>query len=107
MKTKIHSEHLGTLRSYIIGFVLSLLLTLLAYFVVEQKLFSHWHTILVLSTTALLQALAQLIFFLHLGQEKSPFWNLQTFLFMLGVLLILVLGTLWIMYNLDYYMMVK
>lgn len=105
MKHKIYTEHLGSLNGYLFGFFISLFLTLSSYFLVTERMLQPWHTKLVISALALAQALVQLVFFLHMGQEKSPYWNLQTFLFMLGVLLIIVLGTLWIMYNLDYQMM--
>lgn len=107
MKNTVHTESYGSLKSYIIGFVLSLLLTFIAFFLVTEKWLTTWHTTLILSALAIVQAFVQLVFFLHLGQEKSPYWNLQTFLFMLGVLAIIVLGSLWIMYNLDYHMMVQ
>jgi cytochrome o ubiquinol oxidase operon protein cyoD len=48
--------------------------------------------------------MVQLVFFLHLGGEGKPRWRLTAFLFMLLVLVILVFGSLWIMYNLDYHM---
>lgn len=107
MKSKAHIKTHGTLRAYIIGFVLSLLLTLTAYFLVTEKLLTSVHTAWILSILALTQALIQLIFFLHLGQEEYPYWNLQTFLFMLGVLVIIVIGTIWIINNLDYHMMAQ
>lgn len=107
MKTKTHIKEEGSLKAYLIGFVLSLLLTFSSYFLVTEKLISPAHAFWVLPALALTQAFIQLIFFLHLGQEKSPYWNLQTFLYMLGVLVIIVTGTLWIMYNLDYHMMVN
>ncbi len=49
---------------------------------------------------ALFQATVQLHYFLHLGDESKPQWNLFTFLFMLVLAFILVAGSLWIMYNL-------
>lgn len=104
MKHTIYTEHLGTLKSYTIGFIISLILTFGAYFLVTEKWLSSMTTALILAALALIQALVQLVFFLHLGQEKKPYWNLQNFLFMLGVLVIIVVGTLWIMHNLDYQM---
>jgi len=48
-----------------------------------------------------------LIFFLHLGIESKPRWNLLVFYFMVVVLAILLYGSFWIMSNLDYRMMGK
>lgn len=94
------------LYAYIIGFVLSVLFTLAAFglnFFHEQTghVFPTHETILpILIALALLQLVVQLVFFLHLGHEKGPRWNLLTFLFAALVVGILVGGTLWIMQHL-------
>lgn len=95
----------GAFRSYLIGFLLSILLTLVAYFMVVEHAFSH--RILVFTTIGLgiVQMFIQLLFFLHLGQESKPYWNCQLFFFMLTILVILVVGSLWIMQNLNYNVM--
>lgn len=92
-------------NSYVGGFLLSISLTLMAYFFVIEKVLSGWLLTLSLAAFAFLQVCVQLFFFLHLGEEKSPYLNLMAFLFMLLMVLILVIGTLWIMYNLDYRML--
>lgn len=97
----------GTLSSYLLGFVLSLLLTGTAYIVVTRHLFDGAGLVLVVIVLALVQALTQLLLFLHLGQETKPRWKLGVFLFMLLVLIILVGGSLWIMQNLNYNMVMS
>ena len=52
-----------------------------------------------------MQAIVQLIFFLHIGQEAKPHWETVVFCFTVLVLLIIVIGSLWIMYDLDYRLM--
>jgi cytochrome o ubiquinol oxidase operon protein cyoD len=47
----------------------------------------------------------QVVFFFNLNDEKKPKWNTMAFLFMMLIVLIVVLGSLWIMTNLDYNMM--
>ncbi|HUC20924.1 MAG TPA: cytochrome o ubiquinol oxidase subunit IV [Candidatus Polarisedimenticolaceae bacterium] len=95
----------GTLTTYVIGFVLSLALTLEAYALVINHVLSGSWLLAAIMATAVVQLMVQLIFFLHLGSESKPKWNLVVFLFMLMVLFILVLGSLWIMHNLNYHMM--
>jgi len=101
-------KDLGGLKSYLTGFAGSLGLTLLAYFLVARHVHSHHRIysyrflITILIFLALVQFFIQLIFFLHLGRESKPKWNLITFYFMTGVVLIIVLGSLWIMSNLNY-----
>lgn len=89
------------------GFILSLLLTLGAYFLVVGRLLQGNVLLLAVMSLAYIQAAVQLLLFLHLGDEPSPKWKLMTFWFMLTVLIILVGGTLWIMSNLNYNMMPK
>lgn len=97
--------HPGSMRSYTIGFMLSLVLTILPYLIVVEGMLSGWMLIAALSGFAVAQLLIQLIFFLHLGRGPGARWNLIAFLFMLLVVFILVAGSLWIMNNLDYNMM--
>lgn len=100
-----HTAPHGSLRSCTIGYVLSLVLTFAAYLSVTNNLFAGNILVLVLMGLAMVQLVVQLIFFLHLGSESKPRFNLIIFLFMLLVLLIIVIGSLWIMNNLDYHTM--
>jgi cytochrome o ubiquinol oxidase operon protein cyoD len=50
---------------------------------------------------AFIQAIVQLLLLLHVGQEAHPRWETMVFYFMVVVLLIVALGTLWIMYDLN------
>ena len=93
----------GTLRSYLVGFALSLLLTLAAYCL--RPFLTGLVFDLSVCALALLQAFVQLILFLHLGKESSPRWNLLIFLFMILIVFILVFGSVWIMTNLNYNLM--
>lgn len=88
--------------SYVVGFVLSIITTLLAYFFVVNKLFSAETLVYVVLAIAVVQLVVQLVFFLHLGRGNR--WKLITFLFAVLVVLIVVVGSLWIMHNLDYNM---
>jgi cytochrome o ubiquinol oxidase operon protein cyoD len=94
-----------SMHRYLTGFLLSLVLTLIAYFLVTRQVYSGWILGGSITALALLQAFVQLSCFLGLTQEKRPHWNLLMFFFMLLVLLILVFGSLWIMYELNYNLM--
>lgn len=91
-----------TLKGYLTGFISSLVFTLLAYLFVTHQLVSRRLLIGVVAAFALAQATVQLIFFLHLGRQPKQRWRLVVLLFMLMVVAILVFGSLWIMYNLNY-----
>jgi cytochrome o ubiquinol oxidase operon protein cyoD len=83
-------------------------LTLVAFFVVNQhvtaKLFSYEAVILIILSLAVAQLFVQLFFFLHMGKEKKPRWNLAVFISFIGVILLIVIASLWIMYHLNYNM---
>ena len=100
----------GTLLSYISGFVFSLVLTLTAFILVNGHVtsghaaYSHGFLSVAIVGLAIMQLIVQLAFFLHLGAESKPRWNLAVFIFMLVVLVVIVGGSLWIMNNLNYNM---
>lgn len=97
--------------SYVIGFVLSLIITLVAFILTMRQIDADGQdlasgvVIAILAILAISQLVVQLLFFFHLGSESKPRLNTVSFLFMLMVIGILGLGSLWIMYNLDYNMM--
>jgi len=91
--------------TYFIGYMLSIVLTLAAFFIVINETFHGWALVFTLTALALTQLWIQLQFFIHLGNESKPRWNLVVFLFMVLVVLIVVGGSLWIMHNLNYHMM--
>ncbi|MGR3951652.1 MAG: cytochrome o ubiquinol oxidase subunit IV [Chlamydia sp.] len=88
-------------KLHLIGFSLSLLLTLLSYYIVRYSLFSRGSTITWIVSLAIIQLWAQLFFFLHLGRAPKLYWNRMALFFMLLVLIIIVGGSLWIMDNLN------
>jgi cytochrome o ubiquinol oxidase subunit IV len=94
----------GTLGSYVAGFIFSLVLTGVAYGLVTRHALSHRSLLAAVAGLAVVQLLVQLVFFLNLDQEGKPRWNLQVLLFAVLVVVIVVGGSLWIMYNLSYHM---
>ena len=100
-----HSHTHGSVQSYLIGFVLSILLTLGAYFAVVEHWFAGWALVSVIILLALTQFFVQVELFLHIGNERKPRWNMMAFVFMIVTVATIVLGSLWIMANLNYNMM--
>lgn len=98
---EIQKEWHGSYKAYAIGLVLSLILTAVSFSMVITEAFSETLLPHILLGLALVQAIVQLIFFLHLGQEAKPRWETLSFYFMLLILLIVVGGTLWIIYDLN------
>ena len=96
---------LKTLKSYIIGLILSLLFTFTAFFIVGNHSFSTETLYIVLAVLALFQLIAQVVFFLRMTMNPEGRWNSMPFLFTILIVAVLVGGSLWIMYNLNYNMM--
>ncbi len=100
-----HFESHGSLKSYIIGFILSITLTLIPYYIVTTHAMSIPTTYALILLFAVLQFIIQVVFFLHVTEGQDSKWNIMALVFTIVVLLILVFGSMWIMYNLDYNMM--
>lgn len=93
------------MKPLFIGLIFSLICAFSAYRIIaHHHLESSW---LLFSIVGLgvLQVVFQLIFFLHIGLESKPRWNITMLLFTLLLVAIIVLGSLWIMKNLSYNLM--
>ncbi len=93
-----------SLPSYLTGFTLAVLLTLISFSLVEFRLVNVITAYILLSLLALTQLIVHSVCFLRLTQSSAGKWNLFPFLFILLITAILAGGTLWIMYNLNYNM---
>jgi len=98
---------MSTFKAYITGFVLSIVLTVAAYIPVWQHVssghlrYAHSNLIAFVLGIAVLQLLVQLILFLHLGREKKSRWNISVFVTTVSLILIVVVGSIWIMNHLN------
>jgi cytochrome o ubiquinol oxidase operon protein cyoD len=97
--------------TYAIGFISSVILTIVAYAAVVNDTvkdsFAPAVIALTISALAVLQLVIQLLFFMHLGDEPKPRWKLMSFLFAFIILSIVVFGSLWIMFDLNSRMMMS
>lgn len=94
-----------SLAAYTTGFVGSIVLTLIAYALVTNHVFAGWTTAIIIAVLAMIQCALQLIFFLHLGQEDRPRWRLITMFAMLAIFVVIIFGSIWVMYDLNDRMM--
>lgn len=102
-----HATGHGTFKTYVSGFIIALVLTLLAYLLAEGAVFTEWVNDSAIGLLGLLQAWALLYLFLDVGREAKPQWNFLVFLFTVMVTIILVVGSLWIMHHLNYNLMLE
>lgn len=98
-----HTPPHATPAGYVVGFSLSLYLTIVAYWLTVHRSFDAYFLGVAIITLALMQFCVQAWFFLHIGRESRPRWNLLIFSFMVLAVAIIVIGSLWIMANLDYH----
>ena len=95
----------GSLKSYAIGFVFSLVLTVIPFALVMSSGISHSVVLFGIFGAAITQILVHLHYFLHLDTSSAARWNVLALLFTLLIMILFVGGTLWIMYHLNYRMM--
>jgi len=95
----------GSFRSYATGFILAIVLTLLAFALVMSGALSRSATLFAIFGAAIVQILVHLHYFLHLDGSSAARWNVLALLFTLLILFLFIGGTLWIMVNLHYRMM--
>lgn len=95
------SEYIGSVPAYIAGFATSLVITLIAYWLVVNSVLQGWSLGITVLVLAIVQCYLQLVFFLHLDKSNGPRWRLATFLFTLAIIIVIGGGSLWVMHSLD------
>ena len=95
----------GLLASYLIGFVIAEILTVATFTVVMDHTFSSLDLYAAIAIFAVVLLFVQSAFFLRLNASTTyDKWNLVAFLFTIFIICLVVAGSLWIMYNLNYNM---
>ncbi len=93
-------------RGLLTGFVLSVVLTALAFWLVMAQVFTEpGVTVTLILLLALVQIAVHMVFFLHLDTRSEGGWNLLALLFTAVLVLILLAGSLWVMYHLNHHLM--
>lgn len=95
----------GTVKSYIVGFVLSVILTAIPFGLVMAGTLPATTVVPLIVILGIVQIVVHLVYFLHLNTSSSQTWNMSAFLFTVLIVAITVIGSLWIMHHLDMNMM--
>jgi len=96
----------STLRGYLTGFVLSVVLTAIPFWLVMGKVFpSSTLTAAILLAFAAVQIVVHMIYFLHMDAKSEGGWNLLALIFTLVLVVITLAGSIWVMYHLNVNMM--
>lgn len=91
-----HEEH-GSFKSYTIGFVLSIVLTLIPLYLVVNETLSGGELIFVILIFAVLQFIVQLFFFMHIRSGEAPRYNVMALILGLVIAFTVVAASIWIM----------
>ncbi len=96
----------STLRGYLTGFFLAIILTAIPFWLVMGNEFAKPATaaavILILGA---IQMVVHMIYFLHMNSKSEGGWNLLALLFTVMLVVITLSGSIWVMYHLDHNMM--
>ena len=96
----------GSRRSYVIGFLLSVVLTAVPFWLVMTgALRDPQATAILIIAMAVVQILVHTVCFLHVNTRVEGGWTLMAYLFAAVMVLIVIAGSLWIMYHLNLNMM--
>lgn len=92
----------GSVKSYVTGLILSIVLTLIPFGMVMQGGFGKTTVVVTISILAVLQVLVQLILFMHMNLKTQEGRESGSFVFFTALILALVIGgSVWILYHLN------
>lgn len=89
------------LASYLIGFVLAVILTAIPFWLVYTHALPPSRIMWIIAVAAVLQVLVHLHFFLHVNFTTTPRENLLAIGFTAVLIFLMVGGSLWIMIDLH------
>jgi cytochrome o ubiquinol oxidase operon protein cyoD len=92
------------LASYLIGFVLAVILTAIPFWLVYSHTLPPSRIMWIIAGAAVLQILVHLHFFLHINFTTTPKENLMAIAFTAVLIFLMVGGSLWIMIDLHHRM---
>lgn len=99
------SSH-GTFGSYVTGFVLSVILTAIPFWLVMGHVFENTLiTAFLVMGFGFVQILVHMVYFLHMNTHSEGGWNFMALIFTAVLVLIMLTGSLWVMYHLNTNMM--
>ena len=108
MSTEPHADghdH-GSYRSYLTGFGLSVILTAIPFALVMTGYLSDPKlTAVIVMAFAFVQIVVHMIYFLHMNTRSEGGWTLMALIFTVIILVIVLAGSLWVMYHMNANMM--
>lgn len=99
-----HAEGIphASFKDYMMGFALSVVLTVIPFWLVMAKVLdSKTATIAIILAIGAVQIVVQVVYFLHVDARAQDGWTLMSFLFTATLIVIMLTGSIWIMYHLK------
>lgn len=95
----------GSRKDYLIGFLASVVLTAIPFGLVMTGALEPTATAAIVVILAVVQILVHTVYFLHVDTKAEGGWTLVALVFTAIMVLIVIFGSLWIMYHLHGNMM--
>ena len=95
----------GSLRDYTIGFLLSVILTAIPFWLVMSAPLGPQATGLLVVGFAAVQIVVHMVFFLHMNAKAEGGWIMLALIFTVILIVIALSGSLWVMHHLNTNMM--
>jgi len=95
----------ATVQGYAIGFVLSVILTAIPFWLVMAKVLPAEATKFIILGFAAVQVVVHMIYFLHLNAKVEGGWSMLATIFTIIVVVIMLAGSIWVMYHMNTNMM--
>jgi cytochrome o ubiquinol oxidase operon protein cyoD len=100
-----HADH-GSIKSYLIGFLLSVILTAIPFWLVMDNIIAKPKAAaMVLLVFAAIQIVVHMIYFLHMNSRAEGGWSMLALIFTTVLVVIVLSGSIWVMYHLNHNMM--
>jgi cytochrome o ubiquinol oxidase operon protein cyoD len=105
MSSDANAAH-GSLKGYLTGFGLSVVLTAIPFWLVMTgALNSQVGTAVAILGLAAVQIVVHMVYFLHMSGKSENGWIMMALIFTVVMVVIVLSGSIWVMYNLNANMM--
>ena len=88
-----------------VGLSLSIILTAIPFAIVMSGSLNETTSIVLILLCAVGQVMVQLVFFLHMNTSSEQMWNSVSAVFVILLVMILIVGSVWIMQHLNHNML--
>lgn len=101
-----HEAAHGSFKSYVTGFILSVILTAIPFWLVMgDVLESRALTVGIIIIFGGIQMVVHMIYFLHMNTKSEGGWTMLAMIFTIIIVVIMLAGSMWVMHHLNTNMM--